>query len=308
MTPDRIICIGDIHGDFEVFVKVLQMCKLVDSNFNWVGNKTYVVQLGDTLDGKRAGISPDKQFLNTTGEIELLNYIYILDKQAKLVGGSVVSIIGNHELYPFYMGKDKKFIRDYVKKSDIAKYKESFGIERHSFLKPGGIGAAFIGRTRPLLLQYGKFLFVHGSITDSLIKNNIGTNGFVDISKINNDTSRWLQGKSKVPSYLEYLDDENPVGSRAYSHSKNLGKEACKKINEQLAFFKDIDYVVMGHSSYKHINTACDGTLIRTDVALSRAFGGSISDKKLQALEIVNPGSRPRVSIISEKGTTILNE
>lgn len=308
MTPERIICIGDIHGDFEVFIRVLQVCKLIDFKLNWIGNKTHVVQLGDTLDGKRSGISPDKKFLNSSGEVELIRYIYFLDTQAKRVGGRVVSIIGNHELYPFYMGKDKKFIRDYVKKSDIEKYKDSFGIERHSFLKPGGIGASFIGRTRPLLLQYGKFLFVHGSITDSLIKKNIDSNGFVDVRKINNDTARWLQGKGKVPSYLEYLDDENPVGSRAYSHSKTLGKDACKKINEQLAFFKDVNYVVMGHSSYKHINTACDGTLIRTDVALSRAFGGTISDKKLQALEIINPGSKPRVSIISENGTTILNE
>lgn len=307
MTPERIICIGDLHGDFEVFIKVLYMCKLIDSNSSWIGNKTHVVQLGDTLDGKRSGITPDKNFLNITGEVELIKYIHLLDVQARRVGGSVISILGNHELYPFYLGRDKKFIKDYVKKSDIAKFKESFGVERHSFLKPGGIGGAFFGRTRPLILQYGKFLFVHGSITDSLIKNNIGKDGFVDIKKINHETSEWLEGKGKVPVYLKYLDDENPVGSRAYSHSRQIGKDACKKVNEQLGFFKRVNYVVMGHSSYKHINTACDGTLIRTDVALSRAFGGKISDKKLQALEIINPGTKPKISIISENGTTILN-
>lgn len=59
----------------------------------------------------------------------------------------------------------------------------------------------------------------------------------------------------------------------------------------------------MGHSSYKEINSACEGTLIRTDVALSRAFGGTITDKKLQALEIIRDGSKSRVNIISQKGT-----
>lgn len=308
MSSERLICIGDIHGDFEIFINVLKTCKLINSDLNWIGDKTYVVQLGDTLDGKRAGISPNKKFLDTSGEVELIKYIHHLDNQAKIDGGRVISILGNHELYPYYIGNDKKFIRDYVKKSDIKKFKKTFGIERHAFLKPGGIGASFFARTRPLLFQYGKFLFVHGSITDSLIKNNIGSDGYVDISKINDDTSRWLKGTDNVPSYLKFLDDENPVGSRAYSHTEKLGEDACKKINSQLKFFKGVSYVVMGHSSYKHINTACNGTLIRTDVALSRAFGGKISDKKIQALEILNPKTNPKIGIISKKGYTLLQE
>lgn len=164
-----------------------------------------------------------------------------------------------------------------------------------------------MGRTRPLILQLGEFLFVHGSLTDSLIENNIGRDGFVDLDKINKDTSLWLQGKSKVPIYLSEPDENNPVFSRFYSNKRELPIDTCKKIDEHLKMFKNAEHVIMGHSSYKEINTACSGKLIRTDVALSRAFGGTVSSKKLQALEILRGGPKPKINIITESDKISLN-
>lgn len=300
MNPGKIICIGDIHGDFLVFKRVLQMCKLINNKDTWIGKDTYVVQLGDTLDGKRPGINISKEFIEESGEVEIIKYILYLDSQAKNFGGRVISIIGNHEVYPYYFENDKSFIRDYVKNIDILKYKKEYNISRNKFLKPGGLGASLIGRTRPLILQLGEFLFLHGSITNSLINNNIGTDGYVDIKKINNEVSLWLQGKGKIPKYFLEPNEDNPVFSRFYSDKKEIKQETCKKINQQIQKFKGVRYVIMGHSPYREINTACDGKLIRTDVALSRAFGGTIDNKKLQALEIINNGIDYVISIITE--------
>ena len=299
---NKIIVIGDIHGDYKMFLKCLTLAKLIDSEGNWKGGNTYVVQVGDTLDGKRPSTKIDKNFLDESGEVEILKYIIYLDSQAKNKKGRVISLIGNHELYPYYLQNDKEFIKDFVKTKDIEMFKKSYDIDRIKFLQPGNQGGSLIGRTRPLLLQLGQFLFVHGSITDKLIKNNL-VNGKVDIEEINRKTSLWLQGKGKIPECLSDMSEENPVFSRLYSNKKDFTDTECKKLDEQLKYFNDVNYVVMGHSRFKTINSTCNKKLIRTDVSLSRAFGGKLSDKKVQMLEINQfPDQDPDIKVITEKG------
>lgn len=306
MNFNRIVSIGDIHGDFKIFKRLLYMCNVIDKSGNWVGGSTYVIQLGDTLDGKRPGVRMSKKYAQESGELEIILYILILDSQAKLKGGRVISILGNHELYPHYFGDDKQFIRDYVKKSDIDVFK-FHDIDRTTFLQPGNIGGSLLGRTRPLILQAGEFLFIHGSITDAMIKSNISpATGKVDIYKINSDVSKWLMGKGKVPQYLENTGKDNPVFSRIYSEDKTLNVNNCNRIRKQIDKFHNANHVVMGHSTYSSINTTCKRMLIRTDVSLSRAFGGELENKKLQALEILQNGGEPIINIITELGKTPL--
>ena len=85
MKFNKIIAIGDLHGDFQVFKKVLSMCKLIDVSGDWTGGDTHVIQVGDTLDGKRPGVKQklDPNFLNESGEIEIMKYLLKLDCQAK---------------------------------------------------------------------------------------------------------------------------------------------------------------------------------------------------------------------------------
>ena len=46
----RVVAIGDIHGDLDSFVGILQRTHLVDANGNWSGGNTTLVQTGDFLD------------------------------------------------------------------------------------------------------------------------------------------------------------------------------------------------------------------------------------------------------------------
>jgi len=308
MNATRVISIGDIHGDFTIFKRLLYMCKVIDKSGNWTGGSTHVIQMGDTMDGKRPGVKMNKMYMEESGELEIILYILILDSQAKLTGGRVISILGNHELYSHYFNNDNKgFIRDYVKKADIDVFKYH-GLDRQKFLLPGNEGGKLFGRTRPIIYQIGDFLFIHGSITDAMIRYNLDRNGKVDITKINRDVSLWLTGKSKVPKYLENTDEDNPIFSREYSDKRNISDAKCNKIAKQLKKFYNVNHVVMGHSSYSSINTACNNRmLIRTDVSLSRAFGGNLESKKLQALEIIQQyGKDPILNIITESGKKML--
>lgn len=303
---NKIIVIGDLHGDYKVFIKMCRMCKLIDENNKWIGNDTYLIQVGDTLDGKRPGINISEEFINESGELEIIELIINLDKEASKKGGRVISILGNHELYPYYFNKDKNFLNDYVKRADIKKFKSKYKVDRSTFFKPGNPGGVLLGKTRPLLIQLGKFLFVHGSITDSVIKHGM-VNGKVNIDKINRSVSLWLRGMGKIPNFFKEMDEQNPVFSRIYSHNKNFNKGECDKIDKQLELFDGVEYIVMGHSRFKTINQTCNKALIRTDISLSRAFGGTLSQKNkiYQALEIIQETNKdPIIRIITPNGYT----
>jgi hypothetical protein len=59
-----------------------------------------------------------------------MKYILELDSQAKKKGGRVISLLGNHELYPHYLQNDKNFINDFVKKTDLNKFKKVYKMDR----------------------------------------------------------------------------------------------------------------------------------------------------------------------------------
>jgi hypothetical protein len=86
---DRIIAIGDIHGDYEQFVRLLRSSGLIDDNDDWAGGQTHFVQTGDVPD---RGADTRK----------VMDLLMKLEKQAKEVKGYVHALIGNHEAMNMY--------------------------------------------------------------------------------------------------------------------------------------------------------------------------------------------------------------
>lgn len=310
---NKIIAIGDIHGDYYIFIELLKLAKVINSDLKWIGKDTYVIQLGDTLDGKRPGIDLDNNFLKTTGEIEITNLILNLDNQAKKTGGRVISILGNHELYPYYYYNDKSFNDKYVKTCDLENYRRLYKISRFKYYKPGyGDGAKLLGKTRPLIIQLGKFIFCHGSLNKAFLqlcidhKLNINNSKFIDINKLNKIVSDWLIGNNKkVPFFINNTDNINPLFNRDLTDPKSLNKTECfNLVYSVLEYFKNAKYLVMGHSTHKNINTLCNKTVYRTDIAISRAFGSTLKTnmKRLQVLEIKQKNNSVRTNIITPNG------
>src|SRR5262245_23268125 len=84
-SPESLVAVGDVHGDFDDFVSILQRTGLIDKQNHWAGGKTTLVQLGDLLD---RGAKPR----------EVMDLMMSLEKQATEAGGRVVSLLGNHEM------------------------------------------------------------------------------------------------------------------------------------------------------------------------------------------------------------------
>jgi len=83
--PESVVAIGDVHGDFDDFVAILQRVGLIDAQHHWTGAKTTFVQLGDLLD---RGPKPR----------EVMDLMMSLEKEAPQAGGRVVGLLGNHEM------------------------------------------------------------------------------------------------------------------------------------------------------------------------------------------------------------------
>ena len=83
--PEAVVAIGDVHGDFDDFVAILQHTGLIDKQNHWTGGKTTFVQVGDLLD---RGPKPR----------EVMDLMMALEKEAAQAGGRVVSLLGNHEM------------------------------------------------------------------------------------------------------------------------------------------------------------------------------------------------------------------
>ncbi len=81
---ERLVVVGDIHGDYDNFIKVLREAGIINRRGNWIGDETHLVQVGDIPDR-----GPD-----TT---KIINHLQKLERQALRDGGYVHVLIGNHE-------------------------------------------------------------------------------------------------------------------------------------------------------------------------------------------------------------------
>jgi hypothetical protein len=81
---ERIVAIGDIHGDYDNYMAVLKNAGVVNRRGRWAAGKTHVVQVGDIPDR-----GPDT--------LRIIEHLQKLEKQAKKAGGRLHLLIGNHE-------------------------------------------------------------------------------------------------------------------------------------------------------------------------------------------------------------------
>ncbi|MDX1643962.1 MAG: metallophosphoesterase, partial [Thermoanaerobaculia bacterium] len=83
-TPQRVLAIGDIHGEFDGLVKILKAAELLDDRLEWVGGDATLVQTGDFLDrGKDVR--------------RVMDLLMSIQRQAADAGGEVIVLLGNHE-------------------------------------------------------------------------------------------------------------------------------------------------------------------------------------------------------------------
>lgn len=274
---DRIIVIGDLHADYkktiELFFK-LKLIKEVNNKFVWcaIPQNTVIVQLGDQLDGGGRGTG------ESYGELEIINFMENLHKQAFTKGGGVYSLIGNHEVMNL-LGDFR-----YASNKDI----EHQGGEelRKELFKPGGELFNRLSCTRNAILQIGNFLFAHAGIVSKNIENVDDPKKF--IKYINHLMRQFLQGKKdmndeEIKKY--FLEKDSSIIWNRHYGSEQPNCNEIEKVTKTLS----VGTMIVGHTIQNKINSKCDSKLWRVDVGISSIFD---SKEKYSVLEILDNGEK----------------
>jgi hypothetical protein len=305
----RIIVIGDLHGDWDMTIKTLNIAKLIDNNNNWIGNDTVVVQVGDQIDRCRSnGLSCDQKEATNPDEgndWKILRYFTRLHHQAQKVGGAVYSLLGNHELlnvkgdfrYVSYEGL-REFDRFY--NQDNKKYYLDGKDVRKWAFQPGNPISEFLACTRQMSLIIGSNLFVHAGILPEIAKK-------YNVKNMNKLMSLYLFDNLKdSKNYFDIFDssDYSPLWNRVIGNmgldkynNKTYNKKNCDNILIPLKNIYNVDKIFVGHTPLLNsgMGNICNKKIWLTDYGSSKAFdkfdNNSRNDfRKAQVLEILNDG------------------
>ena len=135
-----MVVVGDVHGHYEPFVKILQHAGLVDEQLNWCGLRSRLIQMGDIFDRGPSSKKVD-EFLDK------------IQKQAANSSGEVIRLVGNHEV--------ELLLSNFVI--------SGFNKEEAKLMRDKLIRQVLDGELRAAY-GYRGFLFTHAGVTRKLYK------------------------------------------------------------------------------------------------------------------------------------------
>ena len=333
----RIVAFGDIHGDYKLAIELILLSKIakitgykskdgeiinkeidylnigeildkpidddIEYIFEWTGDDTYVVQIGDQIDRCRPyddKLCNDPNTMKNDDEdsdVKILELFTELNKQAHEKDGAVISLFGNHELL------NNLGIMDYVSYRNLQHFNGEDG--RINAFKSGHEFGTKLGCSRNVCVIIGTHLFVHAGIIDKLIKQlNIGN--IDDLDKINMLIKKWLLGLIDKKLIIDLVrSDDSMFWTRILgSIEPNLTYDdplCSDNISKVFELFK-INGMIIGHTPQafihnKEINSTCSNKIWRVDIGSSSAFdifdllfkdGKKSYNRRAQYLEIID--------------------
>jgi hypothetical protein len=261
---DRLVAIGDVHGDLAHLKRALVLASAIDTHDHWTGGKLAVVQTGDEVD-------------RGDDDRAIIDFVENLEHEAASAGGEVLPLLGNHEI----MNASLDF--RYVTPGGFAAFSQfasgappglvehlpGGSLGRAAAFYPGGPYAQILSR-RPVVAMVGDTVFVHGGVLPKHVA--------YGLDRMNDEVDEWLAGKRPDPPAVVTAED-GPVWTREYSNEG--GEPDCADLARALRSL-GAKRMVVGHTVQRQgLNSACGGSVWRIDAGLSHYFGGPI-----QALEI----------------------
>ena len=299
-AADRIVAVGDLHGDYDAFLDIARAAGLSDGKGRWTGGEAVLVQLGDITDR-----GPDS--------LKIIRHLQAFEQAAPKKGGKVVVLVGNHEAmnvtgdlryvhrgeYAAFATRRSEALRDRVyevnRESIFAYYQQRDAQitpeaarqrwmddtppgkleQRQAWLPPGKLGQ-WIG-AKPAIVKLGDTLFVHGGISVETAAR--------PIREINAEVSaRLTLGETSADSIL--TDELGPLWYRG-----NIQRDPVKpkmdgealapprpsieeELAQVLAAYGARRLVVAHTPNLAGIVADHGGRLVRIDTGISAAYGG----------------------------------
>uniref|UniRef100_A0A1D1ZTH0 Calcineurin-like phosphoesterase domain-containing protein n=1 Tax=Auxenochlorella protothecoides TaxID=3075 RepID=A0A1D1ZTH0_AUXPR len=288
---ERLLAIGDLHGDLDKARRAFRLAGLVDDRDRWAGGAATAVQVGDILDRGDA-------------EIQLFFWLERLQRQAAAAGGALHVLNGNHETmsaardfrFATAGGLDEfsRFARAHALelalkarcgcfgadgntaaaaaawRGEMREFRRAEGADaRYAALRPGtGPLARRFLAPHPLVLQVGATVFAHGGV--------LPVHAAQGLPALNAAARAWLQGAAGERPPRILTGRSAVVWARDYS-AEDAEACDCAGLAESLARIPGAARMVVGHTIQQEgINSACGGRVFRVDVGLSRGCGDGL--------------------------------
>lgn len=289
---ERIIAIGDLHGDYEHYLAALQAAGLVNARGKWSGGVTHLVQTGDVPDR-----GPDT--------VKIIEHLGKLAKEARKKGGRVHNLTGNHEAmnvfgdlryvsageFEEFVDRNSASLRDRyfnlvmqnLQQSDPAafaalpeNYRQEWdqthplGWVEHqqawnTAWNPEAKYAAWVLQQQ-VAIQINDLVFLHGGIS-----------GFYCQNSLQSLTA-------KVASGLRAFDPANPgilqdeFGPLWYRGLSGVEPIAAPETVDAVLQQHNARHIVVGHTPTSGVIwPRYDGKVIQIDTGISKAYGGYVA-------------------------------
>ena len=249
-TVESVIAVSDVHGQYDLLVKLLKEHNVIDNKFNWIFDKGHLVVLGDVMD-------------RGTHVTEIIWLIYRLEQQAKEKGGMVHVMLGNHEL--MVLGKDLRYVHEkYTKSAELMSTSYDQLFSTNSFL------GKWI-RNKPVIVKINDMLFVHAGISPEVVYR-----GFSQ-TKINRLFANNIIGKNKKdilrdPELSLLRGKYGPVWYRGYFRDNQLNESEITSILE----YFNAKQIIVGHTSMPNIVSLYNNKIIGIDSSIKIGDSGEI--------------------------------
>ena len=256
-AAERVIAIGDLHGDLDAARQALLLGGAIDTNDRWVGGDLVVIQTGDILD-------------RGDEEEAVIALFQRLQEEAEQAGGAVHVLNGNHELMNAY--RDYR----YVTPGGYADFEDAAAVDttdsllaalepnqrgRAAAFAPGGPFALLLAQRNTVVIV-GNSLFVHGGILPEHVDRGL--------ESMNEEIRAWLRAEAPQPEWIR--GDRSPVWNRLYSDAPNVA--ACDTLSSVLDRL-GVERMVVGHTVQRTGVTAfCGGRVWCIDVGMPDHYGG----------------------------------
>jgi len=259
--PERLVAVGDIHGDGRSLAEILAQMNLIDQNENWSGAQTTLVMVGDYLDrgqDSRRG----------------LDLLMKIESQAQLAGGRVICLMGNHEV--MVLERDLR----YFHKADAKNYQD-YAVPGHNDDKETVIRAfsadSKYGQwiaSRPTIVKVGDTLFVHAGIEDWI--------QLYSLYEINSIMQRWTKfflrkGPRPVKSEEWILGEFGPVWTRSLAEFKVSPFRFDRWLKAAGARRLIIGHTITDNALPMMYSRLYEDKLLMIDSAISSGIGGNLS-------------------------------